>query len=678
MVRARLTSAVVWTLAMAFSTLLASLASRLVEERRLSALEQAKARVAFAADNAETSVNRFLLGIDVLLSSVAPLRERPGLGLKELARSHLAVRDLAIVDADGKVVASAMPVTERLGLRLPDGLLASVLHGASPVLAVSPSVESFATSEPVIYFARRLGTDPGAPLVSLAVVPVVHVIASLGVPQEGFTFMLERQDGELIVTAPQQGIPTSSRVSRGSDEALPDGEAKLARSPIGGTYAVAASRVLVHPGLRVSVNVPQDKALESWHAYRRTIFVAATVLGLLVLTGAAFVQWALRRMHLSNREISSAKQWLDQAISSVTEGILLCDAKDRVVAWNDRYLGFHPWLKGEIRPGVPHAHLMRLSGPHLGASATEAQQAAFARQHLLVHGRRDGQFEHHLGEDLTVQVTVSRTPAGGTVSVYRDITSTERELEVARQAEQAARSAHQHFITSIRDELHDPALSLVGLLDRVRLARPPIIQPSELDWICVQAQQLVSGISDLHELHTLQSGAIQLEREPIELASLIQEVTGQAEKLALVLSVRLEVVCMSSLPRRVLSDRPRLAQLVYSVFMAAIGTAPAGTTLRAIFSFDGGGTEVTGPPRLLLEMQCGGTSDARNVVDALTAGSKGTGRTSIALRLARRLAQVLGGEVAITAIRDAAAFPKVLSMSMRPEALHVDDAERLA
>lgn len=677
MFRARLTYAIVWTLAVAFSGLLVSLASRLVEERRLSALESAKARAAFAADNAETSVNRFLLGIDVLLSSVDPVRDRPGLALKELARSHLAVRDLVIADADGNVLASAMPVTERLGLRLPDGLFASLLQSASPTLGISQSVESFATSEPVIYFARQLGHGPDAQLVSLAVVPTVHVVASLGAPQEGFTFMLERHDGELIVAAPQHGVPTSSWFSRAPDKAVHDGAADLARSPMEGKRAIVASRALVHPGLRVAVSVPQEKALESWLVYRRNVFISATFLGLLVLAGAALVHWTLRRMHLSNHEISSAKQWLDQAISSVAEGILLCDAGDRVVAWNDRYLGFYPWLKTVIRPGIPHEHLIRLSVLHLCASETDEQREALVRQRLAAQGHLGGQFEHHVSEDLIVQVTESRTPAGGTVSVFRDITATERELEAARRAEQMARSANQHFITSIRDELHDGALSLVGLLDRVRHVQPSIIQPSILDLIHCQAQQVVSGITDLHELHRLQSGVVHVKREPIDIASLVRRAAKHAEQLARVLSVRLDVVCMPSLPRHVVSDSGLLAQLVYSVLRVAVGAAPSGTNLRAIFCHEVG-ADAMGQPRLLLEMHCNGTDNANKLVHALKEGSKGTGRTSTALRLARRLAQTLGGEVVVIANRDAAAFPKVISMSMRSEAFHTDSTELVA
>lgn len=66
------------------------------------------------------------------------------------------VRYVALLDANGKTIASSDAAGSALPLQLPPGFLASVLEQPVSTLMISPPVVSFATAERVLYFARHL------------------------------------------------------------------------------------------------------------------------------------------------------------------------------------------------------------------------------------------------------------------------------------------------------------------------------------------------------------------------------------------------------------------------------------------------------------------------------------------------------------------------------------------
>ena len=130
-------------------------------------------------------------------------------------------------------------------------------------------------------------------------------------------------------------------------------------------------------------------------------------------------------------ELARAKDNMDRRWPSMADGFLPCDAEDRVVAWNNRYLEMFPAVAdrdrrrrrfrqpGRGRRGRP-SPLTRSSRPPGASSAGRPSPAATRRS------------SWNCRTAAVIHVIERRTPDGGMVSVMRDITLAERELTAPR------------------------------------------------------------------------------------------------------------------------------------------------------------------------------------------------------------------------------------------------------
>ena len=132
-----------------------------------------------------------------------------------------------------------------------------------------------------------------------------------------------------------------------------------------GSPSILAARPSLYRSVRITAGIPQDVALADWRQDRtRILGAAAAFIAMLVAAGCA-THWQLARLARARLEIAKAKEIMDRALASMADGFLLCDAQDRVVAWNARYLEMFPWLRPVITVGVSfEQHRRRRRGGH--------------------------------------------------------------------------------------------------------------------------------------------------------------------------------------------------------------------------------------------------------------------------------------------------------------------------
>jgi adenylate cyclase len=144
-----------------------------------------------------------------------------------------------------------------------------------------------------------------------------------------------------------------------------------------------------------------------------------------------------------------ARQQLTDALESMSEGLVLFDAEDRIVICNSRYRRFFidagsPAIGEMVKPGALLWDIMRAAHakgmfPLFKASEMEAHIDRRKAQ------RRNpaGDIEQHLGDGLWLKISEHRTADGGTASVYTDITEVKR-----REAELASKTAMLESLSS--------------------------------------------------------------------------------------------------------------------------------------------------------------------------------------------------------------------------------------
>jgi len=142
-------------------------------------------------------------------------------------------------------------------------------------------------------------------------------------------------------------------------------------------------------------------------------------------------------------EAEQARQRLDDAIESISEGIVLFDAEDRVVLCNSNFRDYFAKTAGEelaatIQPGVLFSDFMRAAHAQGMLPLVDEQGGIDAYIEMRKEMRRNPQepIEQQLADGTWLQINEHKTAEGGIASVYTDVTELKkREVEASAKTE---------------------------------------------------------------------------------------------------------------------------------------------------------------------------------------------------------------------------------------------------
>ena len=198
-------------------------------------------------------------------------------------------------------------------------------------------------------------------------------------------------------------------------------------------------------------------------------------------------------------------------------------------------------------------------------------------------GKRSQQMLHRNGRYcklLANPVLADGKPAGA-VLVLLDVTEQEQRDELRRE-----------FTANVSHELKTPLTSISGIAEIMQsgMVKPEDIQSFAGD-IYQEAQRLIALVEDIIRLSRLDEGAESLEREPVNLLSIAQDVARRLDSAAQKAGVTLKVMGLSVEVRGIPSV---LDEMVYNLCDNAIKyNHPGGTVNVTVAPADDGSAEVT-------------------------------------------------------------------------------------
>jgi diguanylate cyclase (GGDEF)-like protein len=419
---------------------LAVAAGMLIHKAHDDALAESGVRVARLAGEAEAGMNRTLLGFDVLLATTGELISRTagsrdgidplraGELLRRVARQNLMLRSVALLDAQGRVLASSAPSGEQQqAMDLPEGFLASVMEPAVPTLTASAPQLNAASGEHVLYLARPLRLGDGTPLIVLAQVPVDALTPALMQEQNmpGLEVTLESAQGEVLIgMAAQQGLQERAHFA-----AVPLGEGSGgardwldARARLSGADALVSARPLLYPSLWITDSLPREAALTVWKSKARTMALGALLAGLALALAGVFVMLYVRRVRGARQAVEQTEAALEQTLNSMLSGFVLLDANHCLVRWNPRFEEMFPWLRGQLTVGQPFRRVLETSVHYNLPGASAEDKRVWIEQRLRDLRSVQGTFEQRMPLGRYLQRTERATPDGGRAIVYHDVT----------------------------------------------------------------------------------------------------------------------------------------------------------------------------------------------------------------------------------------------------------------
>ena len=252
---------------------------------------------------------------------------------------------------------------------------------------------------------------------------------------------------------------------------------------------------------------------------------------------------------------------------NMSEGFLLLDRQGHVLSHNSGALHL---LGVEEPDGEVNVLVLNRDEPFRQA-VDEALSGKRSRQLLHLNGR--------CCQLLANPVLEEGKPAGA-VLVLLDVTEQEQREELRRE-----------FTANVSHELKTPLTSISGIAEIMQsgMVKPQDIQGFAAD-IYQEAQRLIALVEDIIRLSQLDEGAENLEREPVNLLSLAQDVARRLDSAAQRSNVTLKVMGLSVQVDGIPSV---LGEMVYNLCDNAIKYNHPGGTVNVTVAPTQQGAELT-------------------------------------------------------------------------------------
>ena len=178
-----------------------------------------------------------------------------------------------------------------------------------------------------------------------------------------------------------------------------------------------------------------------------SMFETAISLEVMVRERTSALEDALGKLAQANADLGAAHESADaarmrlrDAIDSINEGFILFDAEDRLVLFNEAYLGFWPEMAGRIREGMTFDEMAHMAVEYERPIGSLVAPDRWVSDRLARHGVAEGGHVQALADGRWVQINELRTSEGGIVGIYTDITEVKSEDARNRARELAERN----------------------------------------------------------------------------------------------------------------------------------------------------------------------------------------------------------------------------------------------
>jgi signal transduction histidine kinase len=226
------------------------------------------------------------------------------------------------------------------------------------------------------------------------------------------------------------------------------------------------------------------------------------------------------------------------------------------------------------------------------------------------------------------------------------------ELTATNSALEQASLTKDRFLSTMSHELRTPLNAILGFTGTLLMRLPGPLTPDQdkqLRIIQGSSQHLLALINDILDLAKIQSGTINLLREPVICQALIDEVAASLRPLAEQKGVALAIACPAE-PIVCQTDRRALSQILINLMNNAIKFTDQGEVRLALREFTNHG-------RRFVEMSVADTGIGIRPEDQAQlfqlfkqADNQDTRRhegTGLGLHLSQTLAGLLGGQITI-------------------------------
>jgi signal transduction histidine kinase/FixJ family two-component response regulator/HPt (histidine-containing phosphotransfer) domain-containing protein len=355
----------------------------------------------------------------------------------------------------------------------------------------------------------------------------------------------------------------------------------------------------------------------------------------------------------SEQAAARARDRLQMVLDNMADGVMLLDHEERWAIDSDRVRYLIGVPKEIAHVGARSADIRAFQRAR-GDFATDEEQAAVDRSLESVRRGEDTSYVRRTASGRIVEFRAHRLENGEILLTYRDITELKEqqvELERARDEAEAANQAKSTFLATMSHEIRTPMNGVVGTAELLEREKLNDRQKRLVRMVRSSAAALLRIIDDVLDFSKIEAGRMELEETPCSLRALIEgtveTLSVQVESKGLTISAAID----PDTPDAMLADVTRLRQILFNLIGNATKFTDTGSiavrvrplaidtrnvTLAIAVSDTGIGMDAEQQARLFQPFSQADSSTTRRY-----------GGTGLGLSIVRRLAQLMGGDVAV-------------------------------
>ena len=426
---------------------------------------------------------------------------------------------------------------------------------------------------------------------------------------------------------------SSQSVTRVNDGALSGNYETV--SVVDGVPRIVSFRKISEYPLFVTVALGREEVLAD---FEQSKFVLARLMFL--IDGALVIIMGLgtaEKYRLNNlrERLDDKAQTLASTLANMQEGILMADARGRVLTINDHALELLGLEAAELSTPISYTDLPLLKFEEkLGGALQPRLEIVYSPDRIL-------------------EVRTSPLPGGGFVKTLSDITDRRRGQDLLLEARDSAEKASRirtEFLATMSHEIRTPVAGIVSMADLIATTPLDHMQRRYVEITRELAEHLLTLLSDVLDVTKLDADQINLENIRFDL---FRELLGALDILgnkATENDLVLGCAIAPDVPREITGDPSRLRQVLLNLIGNAIKFTPSGHVLLNVTRLRDAMDD-----RLIISIEDTGIGIAHeNLRDLFrdfsqidSSISRRFGGTGLGLSISRKLINRMGGSIGV-------------------------------